>query len=117
MEKPGQRLPQRRTLMGIEFDLFPTQGFQAVMAFALADATLTIAMAPWVNLSEEIRRSFHAVHLVSREVLDDDVPPADEPALPWVVIGMDAYEQGNDRWRFVLNCQEIEYIWDSEWPT
>jgi len=35
---------------------------------------------------------------------------------PLDIIGFDCYQVGI-YWRFVLHCTELEWIWQSEWPT
>lgn len=59
---------------------------------------------------------FHKARLTSCEVLDDDASEGLQPPLPWDISGFDSYALGHDRWRFVLHCVEIEYVWESAWP-
>jgi len=54
---------------------------------------------------------------ISRESYDEDVPESQEPSLPWDIIGFHSSDLGQERWRFVLHCREIEYGWESPWPT
>ena len=35
---------------------------------------------------------------------------------PLDIIGFDCYAKG-DRWRFVLHCGNVEWSWNSEWPS
>ena len=42
---------------------------------------------------------------------------AEDLDLPWDVIGIDSYESGGGRWRFVLHCGGIEYTFEAGWPS
>jgi hypothetical protein len=42
--------------------------------------------------------------------------PEEVPEWPLEIIGFDSYPSGK-RWKFVLNCDVIEWSWESEWPT
>ena len=44
---------------------------------------------------------------------DDD----DDLNMPWDIVGFDCYPLDGGRWRFVLHCGDIEYCFESEWPT
>lgn len=41
--------------------------------------------------------------------------PAEKSEWPLDIIGFDSYPTGN-RWKFVLNCDTIEWVWESTWP-
>jgi hypothetical protein len=42
--------------------------------------------------------------------------PEEVPDWPLEILGFDCYPHGT-RWKFVLNCDVIEWRWESEWPT
>jgi hypothetical protein len=111
----------------IEAAMFSGGGTHAVTAFALAPTTIALSVAPWTgeaaqargqDTDETAQRSgyFPAARLLAREVMDDDVPEDQEPPLPWDIIGFDARDLSHGRWRFVLQCREIAYVWESAWP-
>lgn len=104
-------------LTRLEDDMFlGTNTTHAVVDFVFRGSVLRMTVAPWADLSARNTKSFESFHLVSAHVLDAGSPSADEPTLPWDIIGFDAADMGNDCWRFVLQCAEIEYIWQSSWP-
>lgn len=114
-------------LTAIETAMFSDGGTHAVTAFTITPATITMSVAPWTeeamqalgqytDQTAQTRGHFRAARLISREVMDDDVPQNQEPPLPWDIIGFDAHDLGHDRWQFVLQCAEIAYVWESAWP-
>jgi hypothetical protein len=40
----------------------------------------------------------------------------EELELPWTIRGFLSDELGDDRWRFLLICDEVRIEWESEWP-
>ena len=48
--------------------------------------------------------------------VDDSYSEPDEMEKPWDIIGFDCDQLRNERWRFCLHTDCIEYVFDSTWP-
>jgi len=111
----------------IERAMFSDGGTHAVTAFAHAATTITLSVAPWTDQAEQVRGHytdhaalktghFPAARLLHCTLMDDDLSEGQQPPLPWDILGFDTKQLGQERWSFVLCCQEIEYVWESSWP-
>jgi len=106
--------------------------YHGVVSFDIAETTITLIVAPWI-LRVEMKSDgpttwsepdtmarrhgrFRDARVLSREVYDDDTPEDQEPRLPWEIVELRSYDLGQERWRFLLHCMEIEYVWESSWP-
>lgn len=99
-------------LSKIEKALYGPYGTHGVFEFILAPGTIQLAIAPWEYEDKVTRVLFRDVQL---ETLDEYAKP-DSLDLPWDIIGFDCYEKSNNRWRFVLHCNVIEWCFVSCWP-
>lgn len=98
----------------IETALYGNRGTHGVVEFALALESVRLRLAPWAEPSAWVLAAFSNAKLVSLETYTDT---GDELGLPWDVLGFDSYEQGEGRWRFVLHCDEVEWCFESDWPS
>lgn len=101
-------------LTSIESLLFASHNVHAVIHFAQDQHSIRVGVAPWDDLDNSKEAVFGLAKITSLEVYADDV---DDLNMPWDIIGLDCYELINGRWRFVIHCQEVEYCFESEWPT
>jgi hypothetical protein len=99
----------------IEAFLFADSGAHLVTTFDATDHQIVIGFMP-----VETRLSSNQTNLI--KVIFSDVQRyetwADETEKqdwPLDVIGFDSYPS-ETLWRFVLNCDTVEWIWESAWP-
>ena len=91
----------------------------AVMNFEEKSGTIVLTIAPWPytndpdpDMSRKKVAAFDNAVITSREILEEGATLE----YPWDIIGFDSYERGNDRYEFVLHCDEIEIAFESLWP-
>ena len=97
----------------IENFLYGQGGTHGVVEVSLSANRLILTVAPWVDLSSVKVAEFLESKITSVEVYAVD---ADELNLPWDIIGFDSDPIPGYRWRFVLHCGGIEYVFESRWP-
>jgi hypothetical protein len=97
----------------IEQYLFKWDEPSAVVAVALVEKQILISIAPWEQLSLAVSAQFEEAMITSLEVYADS---PDDLNLPWDIIGFDSYPLPDERWRFVLHCIGIEYVFEARWP-
>lgn len=97
----------------IETFLFGKGGTHGVTAIGLSADRLTLAVAPWESGTPPMSVAFTEPKLLSVEVFADG---SDDLSLPWDIIGFDSYVLSRNRWKFVLHCAGIEYVFSSMWP-
>jgi hypothetical protein len=85
-----------------------------VTAFNLTNSDVTIEFEPMDNDRPDGATSVVAVF--PNAVLNSyEEDPEWNRQFPLDPIGFDASPSG-DRWKFVLHCDSVEWIWESEWP-
>jgi hypothetical protein len=86
-----------------------------VTSFDFANGVVTVTLKPIESDRPDGAASVIAV-FAQAENLEfwEDVDAAWE--YPLDIIGFDSYPLG-DRWKFVLNCQTVEWIWEADWPS
>jgi hypothetical protein len=57
--------------------------------------------------------SFDEVELVSMNVLGNNPLHSH---LPWDLVGFGCQHLDDDRWRFMVRCAPIEFVFESRWP-
>lgn len=97
----------------IETFLFGQGGTHGVTEIGLASNRLTLTVAPWEGGLPATSVEFLESELLSIEVYADEQRGL---SLPWDVIGFESYRLFHNRWRFVLHCSSIEYMFESLWP-
>ena len=85
-----------------------------VMGFNFDGKQVRVALAPMTEGDTPVLR-FQAV-FTEAAILSIEEDDAGRETWPLDVIGFDSYVVG-ERWKFVLNCGCIEWVWESEWPT
>jgi hypothetical protein len=85
-----------------------------VRSFNSEGGVVTMILAPLENHAKPSSRDTTVTFsgAVTPSVWQD---PDESPEWPLDLIGFDCYPLGT-RWRFVLNCDTIEWTWESEWP-
>jgi hypothetical protein len=96
----------------IEQCVFKDSSTHCVRSFELTSHALTVTIAPWQNLDVTTRARFGALEIVS---VDPSYGHGDL-GLPWHIIGFDSEPISDDRWRFCLHCDSIEYVFKSASP-
>ena len=101
-------------LTKVEADVFGGNGAHFVTAFNFADGQITLTLRP---MDEPPRGGpANVTAKFPNAVLTDTCEDPDERFVwPLDIIGFDSYPCGS-RWKFVLNCDAVEWIWESEWP-
>ena len=98
----------------IETSLYGSDGTHGVVEISLSADELIVSVAPWKNLSVVKVADFTELKITSIEVYADN---PDDLNLPWDIIGFDCYPLSEPRWKFVLHCAGIEFVFESRWPT
>jgi hypothetical protein len=98
----------------IENFLYGSGGTHGVVEMVLSTNRLIVSVAPWTSLAAVKVAEFRESKITSIEVYADD---PDDLNLPWDIIGFDSYPLSESRWKFVLHCAGIEYVFESRWPT
>src|SRR5262245_36455997 len=98
----------------IEKFLYGAGGTHGVVAITLSADRLVVSVPPWSSLTAVKVAEFTEPKITSIEVYADT---ADDLNLPWDIIGFDSYPLSEPRWKFVLHCAGIEYVFESRWPT
>ncbi len=98
---------------GIESFLFGQGGTHGVTEIRLSATRLALTVAPWEGSSSPTSVEFAGAKILSVDVYADG---PDDLNLPWDIIGFESYPLPHDRWRFVLHCAGIEYVFESRWP-
>ncbi len=101
-------------LTKIEAFIFGGNRAHFVTALTSANSQITVTVVPVedepLSGTAEITATFPAAVVLS--IWED---PAEKSEWPLDIIGFDSYPVGN-RWKFVLNCDTIEWVWESAWP-
>lgn len=97
----------------IEKHLFKQAGTHGVVEITLAEKRLLVSVAPWERLASVVTAEFTEAKITSIEVYADG---PDDLNLPWDIIGFDSYPLAEQRWRFVLHCAGVEYVFEARWP-
>jgi hypothetical protein len=83
--------------------------------FRFVDGRVSLLLTPSAHnpqVSERVvQASFADAVIESIEEVDEE-----RDTWPLDIIGFDCYGQG-DRWKFVLNCGNVEWSWNSVWPS
>ncbi|MGI2905988.1 hypothetical protein [Tolypothrix sp. VBCCA 56010] len=104
-------------LTKIEEFMFQGRNFtHAVVEFALTQDKLLLTIAPWCDLNSTFSAEFYDYKITSLSV-DPNPDEHTDLNLPWDIIGFDSYELESNRWEFVLHCDDIEYVFESSFPT
>jgi hypothetical protein len=104
-------------LTKIEEHLSSAAGSAALLLthFRFVDGLICLRVRPSAdNLQTPprvVEASFADAVIESIEEDDDE-----RDTWPLDIIGFDCYGEG-DRWRFVLNCGNVEWGWKSKWPS
>jgi hypothetical protein len=102
-------------LTKVEEFLFGGNRAHFVEAFEFANDAITLRIIP-VERNPEATSEATTATFSNASVPDiwKDTTETDE--WPLDIIGFDCYPQGK-RWKFVLNCDTIEWNWESDWPS
>lgn len=99
-------------LARIEEFLFSGHDAHFVTAFTHDDCVITLKLTPVeARAVDETIATF-----ANSSALDIWQDPSEAPEWPLDIVGCDCYSRGQ-RWRFVLNCDTIEWTWESDWPS
>lgn len=102
-------------LSEIEREVFPGNKARMLSGFAHDNGVITATF----TAIEPKRRSAESdmvatfANAVMLEVWKDR---EEREEWPLDIIGFDCYGAGKNRWKFVLNCDCIEWSWTSQWP-
>ena len=99
-------------LNAIEQLLYGGRGTHGVSEFTVSPGVVRLRLAPGEGPGHTVA-VFGEARLTSVEAY----PRAPEDLdLPWDVVGIDCYDLGGGRWRFVLHCGAVEWCFESAWP-
>jgi len=105
-------------LTEIESYLFSVPGENLVCSLAHFDFSnhqVMLRLQPWPDGRNAPKVTVLAVFPSAKvESIEED--HTERESWPLDIIGFDCYPQG-DRWRFVLQCDSVEWCWLSGWPT
>lgn len=102
-------------LSAIESEIFPANKARMLSGFVHNDGAITAtftAIEPEQRSAETDTVATFA-NVVMLDVWKDQT---DREEWPLDVIGFDCYAEGKNRWKFVLNCDCVEWSWMSDWP-
>lgn len=108
--------PVLMPLSKIEQLLFSATGNSAQLLthFRFADGQINLLLVPVSDgqraFGKGVRATF--VNAVIESIEEDE---SERDSWPLDIIGFDCSNKG-ERWRFVLNCGNVEWSWSSEWP-
>ena len=96
----------------IETFLFRGLGTHALVAFSIRSGKISMILAPWSHLSNQLSADFNGATLIS-------LIPNDETAgeMPWDIIAIDSNEQQQSSWLFTFACEDCELRFKAKWPT
>jgi len=97
----------------IEKFLYGDLATHGVTEFSVSRGLIRLRLAPWAGRIVHTTAVFLDARITSAEVYATD--PSDLNP-PWDIIGFDAEDVGESRWRFVLHCDSIEWCFESSWP-
>jgi hypothetical protein len=102
------------TLTKLEAYVFGSNCAHFVTGFDFADGQITLTLRPMdespLGVPSNVTAKF------PNAVMTDTWEDTDERLVwPLDIIGFDSSPCGS-RWKFVLNCDTVEWIWESEWP-
>jgi len=102
-------------LTKVEEFLFGGNHAHLVEAFDFADGAITVRIVPVEKNPAAISKGTTATF---RNASCPDIwkDPKEKDEWPLNIIGFDCYPHGT-RWKFVLNCDTTEWIWESAWPS
>jgi hypothetical protein len=99
-------------MTAIEQALFRDGSAHCVSFFELSSDALVLRLHPWERADVATQARFDRPRIVST----DNSHAADDPELPWDIIGFDSELLPDGGWRFCLHTDSIEYVFDSSWP-
>jgi hypothetical protein len=97
----------------IEEFLCKQGGAYGLVEIAQSANRLVLTVAPWADLASVKVAVFADMKILSVEVYSDNL---DDLNLPSDIIGFDSHPMPKSRWKFVLHCSGIEYVFESRWP-
>jgi hypothetical protein len=101
----------------IEELLFSAAGNSAPLLtrFRFADGQLNLLLEPVSDSQQAPGKVVQAtfINAVIESIEEDE---SEQDSWPLDIIGFDCSQKG-ERWRFVLNCWNVEWSWSSEWPS
>jgi hypothetical protein len=97
----------------IEEALFRNGSAHWIATFAIAGDIITITLHPWNSPNLLTRATFSQVKVLS---VDDSYADVQDGPLPWDIIGFDCEALAENRWRYCLHTDGIEYAFESGWP-
>jgi hypothetical protein len=98
-------------LTKIEAYLFGGNQAHFLKAFVCEDHRVIIVLTPMEpNARGDVTATFADATMVS-----EWTDPEEPAEWPLDILGFDCY-QSDDRWKFVLHCMVIEWVWESKWP-
>jgi hypothetical protein len=103
----------RQVSSRIEQFLFKQKGAHAVVGFMQSEKRLVLSVAPWEEMASVVIAEFSEATVTSVGVHGAE---PDDLSVPWDIVGFDSYLISDEKWRFVLCCTGIEYIFESKWP-
>ncbi|HRI65570.1 MAG TPA: hypothetical protein PK156_15080 [Polyangium sp.] len=97
----------------IENLLFRSYGTHGVKSITIRENVLTLVVAPWTALDDELTANFSHARLRYIESEKEDL---DGLELPWDIIAVDCVDIGGEKWKFCLRCSKIEIGFLAQWP-
>lgn len=97
----------------IENLLFRSYGTHGVKSISFGGADLTLVVAPWSALDNELEAHFSHARLryIQSENEGDGVLD-----FPWDIIAIDCVAMDEQHWEFCLRCSAIEIVFRARWP-
>jgi hypothetical protein len=104
-------------LSKIEALLFSAAGNSAQLLthFRFADDRLNLLLEP-ASDSQRAPGKLLQVTFANAVIESIEEDESERDSWPLDIIGFDCTQKG-ERWRFVLNCGNVEWSWSSEWPS
>jgi hypothetical protein len=104
-------------LSKIEELLFSASGNSAQLLthFRFADGQISLLLEP-VSDSQRAPGKVVQATFANAVVESIEEDESERDSWPLDIIGFDCSNEG-ERWRFVLNCGNVEWSWSSDWPS
>lgn len=101
-----------KSILGDEFEncMFRSGPVHGLKKIVLEENCLTLIMAPWSDLDDEVTAVFKSCRIKSMEFEDDEDP------MPWDMIGMGCTENKDDAFFFSIHTAGCDLNFTANWP-
>ena len=89
-------------------------GASRIDHFRVQDDRALVYLTDVLNPKMRCGAQFDHISMISLNVLTRN---PDVMKRPWDLIGFGCQHIADERWRFVVRCAQIEFVFESEWPS